>query len=355
VKPIFSGVFISFLGIAVASATALQQPLQTAAAVDKSIAHVITLDGKIEAVNRSTLSAQTSGQVIQTLADVGDLVQKNQVILRLRDTEQQAVLQRAVAAVEAARAHARDTAKEYVRVKDIRGRKLVSQSTLDRATAARDAAQANLKAARARRGRAREKLSYTTVRAPFTGIVEQRLVEVGESVHPGTPLYTGMSLDRVRVVVAIPQSDIDAVRRYRLAEVTLGDASRIMVGGDAFRFFAYADPQTSSFKVRVNLPQGQHGLYPGMYLKTAFKIGERRALVIPTQAVVHRASMTAVYVVTDNQIEFRQIRLGRALDPQHQEVLAGLKAGERVALQPQLALALRQKQGPERATGGVQP
>ncbi len=319
-------------------------PLQTAVVEQQSIDHTITLDGRIEAVNRGTLSAQTRGQVVAALADVGDLVEKGTVIMRLRDNEQQAEVKKATAAVKAAEAQLKDAEQEYTRISEIHAKKLVAQSALDKAVAAKNAAKANYDAALAQKAQAEQQLSYTRVTAPYTGIVEQRLVEVGEIVSPGTPVFSGMSLDKVRVVVSVPQNDIDAVRHYRQAKVELNDQQSLNIAGEPITFFAYADPITASFKVRVELPEGQEGLYPGMFIKTSFKLGEREALVVPTQAIIHRASMTAVYVVHADRIELRQVRLGAALDKDRQEILSGLAAGEAVALDPMQALALRQKQ-----------
>ncbi len=322
----------------------ISQPLELATVESQQVDYVILLDGKVEAVNRSTLSAQTSGQVTETLVDVGDLVQKGTIILKLRDTEQQAEVNRAAAAVESISARLVDAEKEYQRIKGIHERKLVSQSALDGARASRDSAEADVKAARARLARAEEQLGYTQVTAPYTGIVEKRLVEVGESVSPGTPLYSGMSLDKVRVIANIPQSNIDAVRKNRQASVYLEPDTPVRLEGDSLTFFAYADPNTSSFRVRVNLPEGTLGLYPGMYLKTSFKIGERQTLTIPIQSVVHRASLTAVYVAGKSGVEFRQVRLGEKLKDGRQEVLSGLAVNERIALVPEQALATRQSQ-----------
>ncbi len=90
---------------------------------------------------------------------------------------------------------------------------------------------------------------------------------------------------------------------------------------------------TNTFRVRLDLPDGQFGLYPGMFVKAAFRVGQSERLLIPAQSILHRSEVTAVYVVTPDSIRLRQIRTGQSFDSRA-EVLAGLNAGESVALDP---------------------
>ncbi|NNJ73089.1 MAG: efflux RND transporter periplasmic adaptor subunit, partial [Enterobacterales bacterium] len=231
----------------------------------KEVSRELKFTGTVEAVNQGTASSQTSGRVIATLVDVGDLVAKDDVILQLRDNQQRANLQTAEAGVRAAQAQFDSAQKENLRIQEIRKKELVSQSVADNALASRDAAKANLDAAKGRLKDSEEQLEFTRIRAPYSGIVLERHVEVGETVNPGTPLYTGMSLEFLRVLADVPQKDIDAIREYKQARIELKD-SAVTIQGDALTFFGYADPQTSTFKVRAALPAGTAGLYPGMYV-----------------------------------------------------------------------------------------
>ncbi len=309
-----------------------------------SIPDILTFTGTVEAVNSGTASAQTSGRVIKTYFDVGDLVQKDAVMVQLRDTRQKANYEAARAHVKALEAKYQSAEKEYVRISDIYKKRLVSKSVLDNALAQRDAAKAGLEAARAKLKAAKVQLEYTKVRAPYSGIVLKRHIEVGETVHPGMPLYTGMSLEYMRILAEVPQRDIDAIRHFKQALVELPSGQMLSIEGDKLTFFGYANPTNSTFKVRVNLPAGIKGLYPGMYLKTSFKIGERQALVIPTASIIHRGDVTAVYVQKPDKLSFRQITSGSEVDASHTEVLSGLKAGESVVIDPAQAITLMQSQ-----------
>ena len=98
--------------------------------------------------------------------------------------------------------------------------------------------------------------------------------------------------------------------------------------------FPYANSASNTFRVRLDLPDGQFGLYPGMFVKVAFVIGKAHRLLVPTAALMRRSEVTGVYVIgEDNQLRMRQVRIGGTFDDRS-EVLAGLHVGERVADDP---------------------
>jgi RND family efflux transporter MFP subunit len=177
-------------------------------------------------------------------------------------------------------------------------------------------------------------VSYTEIRAPYSGVVTQRLVQVGETVAPGTPLISGASLDALRVIVEIPQSIVEQVRSHNKAAV-YADGQRIE--STAITFYPSAEPLTNSFRARIELPKDVKGLAPGMFVKVGFVTGEAQRRLVPRSAIVERSEMRAVYVVgTDGRVSLRQVRLGHARGDSI-EILAGVDAGELVALDPTAA------------------
>ena len=298
------------------------------------------LDGTVEAVNQATASAQTTGRVSDIYFDVNDAVPAGAVILRIRSTEQVAGLTQARAALQEATAREAEAQARYARIRDMYDRRVVAKATYDEASAARDAAVARLVAARAGLEAAREGASYTEVRAPYAGVVTQKHVEVGEAVAPGMPLVSGASLDALRVVAEVPQSLLQQARTARSATV-YANGRRIPSTG--ITLFPAADPGTSSFRARIDLPPGEPGLAPGMFVKVGLVVGAAERLLVPRSAVVERSEMRALYVVApDGRVSLRQVRLGHAVGDRV-EVLAGLKPGERVAADP-VAAGLRARQ-----------
>lgn len=295
------------------------------------------VDALVEAVQRSTVSAQTSGQIMEIRYDVDDFVKAGDILLRFKDTSQRA---------RAAEAEARfnEAKSEFDRLQAVFDKGAVSQSELDRASA-------DLKASTARLKEARDGLAYTVVRAPYSGIVTERLVEVGESANPGTPLISGISLEKLRVSSEVPQSLVNAVRAHGKATVIIPDQNERLVPVQDITIYPYSDPKTHSFKLRGDLPSGSSGLFPGMYVKLALVTGKEMRLLAPSRSVVRRSEVTAVYVVGDDgAVSFRQVRTGRSwIEDGMTEILAGLDEGERVALDPvEAGIVLKE----QRAGGG---
>lgn len=290
-------------------------------------------DGVIEAVNQATVSAQTSGRVVELPFDVGDYVEKGQVIVRLRDTEQRARLGNAQAVLAEAQARLAEAQLTYDRIKDVYERKLIAKAQFDRAAADLKSAQARAEAARAAVQEAAEGAEHTVVRAPYSGIVVQRNVELGETVTAGRPLITGLSLEQLRAVVDIPQQHIGPLRKHRKARLILPDGRSVTVSD--MRIPPAADPGTHTFRVLVTLPEGDFGVFPGTLIKVAFVSGEQERLLVPAAAVVQRSEVTGVYVIGGKgAVHFRYIRIGTPAADGRIPVLAGLASGERVATDP---------------------
>jgi RND family efflux transporter MFP subunit len=290
-----------------------------------------TVDGTIEAVNQATVSAQTSGRVAEILFDVNDVVPAGAVIMRLKGTEQRAGLQGAEAALTEAKARNAEAAASFERIAQIYQQRLVAKAQLDQATANRDAAAARLAAAQAALTAAREGVAYTEIRAPYGGVVTRRLVEVGESVVPGKPLMSGLSLRDLRVNCNVPQGIVGQVRRLKKAAVYHEDQR---IEAAKITIFPEAATPSSTFRARLDLPPDALDLAPGMYVRVGLVIGETARLLIPASALVERSEVTAVYVIDPKGgVALRYVRPGHRFGDQL-EILAGLESGERIATDP---------------------
>lgn len=337
---LFGLAFLCGLGGVAAAAAAAE--LETVPVARADLPRVYRLDGIAEAINRSTVSAETAGRVLEVNFDVDDYVRQGDVIVRIDDSQQQAAVRQAEANLRVAAARRQDAEQEYRRIEGVFAKQAVSQAEMDKATAALKQARAGEQAAEAALHQAQQGLDYTRVRAPYNGIVTERLVEVGETVQPGTRLMSGLSLDSMRVAVEVPQNLIASIRSERKAQAKV-DGN--WVTAEDVTVFPVADPRSDTFKVRLQLPDGVEGVFPGMYVKVGFVAGSQPSLVIPLSAVVLRSEVVAVYVVNgEGRVHFRHIRLGSPAGPDHVGVLSGLDEGELVATDPVAAGILLKKQ-----------
>ena len=134
----------------------------------------------------------------------------------------------------------------------------------------------------------------------------------------------------MRVLVDLPQALAATLRS--------GGKARVLVDGQSvapakFLLHPAADPRTSTIRARLDMPEGTPGLYPGQFVPVVVSLGETERLMIPESALVRRSEVTGVYVLREGRPELRQLRLGHRLG-EAVEVLSGLAAGERVALDP---------------------
>ncbi|HEX6294991.1 MAG TPA: efflux RND transporter periplasmic adaptor subunit, partial [Burkholderiales bacterium] len=212
--------------------------------------------------------------------------------------------------------------------------KFLSQAALERTEAEYKAAQARVSALLAGAGQAQTERSFATIVAPYSGVVSARHVELGEMATPGKPLMTGFDPGTLRVSATVPQAQIAAIQAGAKARVEVPSIAK-WVEATQLTIIPAADPRTHTTQVRLALPADVRGIYPGIYARAHFVTGRTAALLVPRAAVVQRSELTAVYVLTESGVpQLRQVRLGTTGDERAVEVLAGLRAGERVALEP---------------------
>jgi RND family efflux transporter MFP subunit len=297
------------------------------------VARETAFDGIIEAIDQSTVAAQTSGRVVELQFDVGDYVDKGAVIARLTDTEQSARVRAAESAVAGARARLAEAQLSYDRTREVFDKQLIARAQFDKVVADYDSAQARLRSEQAALDQAREGLDYTVIKAPYAGTVVARHVQVGETVVPGMDLMTGLSLENLRAVVEIPQQHIGPLRKHATARVILPGGQSVLAA--ELRIPPSASSETHSFRVLVTLPKGDFQVYPGTLVKVAFVNGEIQRLLVPGEAIVRRGELTGVYVVSGtDRISLRYLRTGTPTADDSIPVLAGLEPGERVAIDP---------------------
>ena len=290
-------------------------------------------EATVEAVKQSTLAAQVSGRVAAVNFDAGDTVKAGTVVVRLSAQELTSAVAGSQAQVAQAKANLDNARANYQRQQQLFKQKFISQAALDRATSEFQAAEAAARAARATVGQSSAMQGYTVITAPFSGIVSARHVEVGETVSPGTPLMTGFDPRDMRVIANIPQNKLDEVKKAPSVAVEIPSHNK-WIQATGITILPSADATTHTIKVRINLPRNLDGIIPGMFARAHFSVGSVRTISIPASAVMRRSEITAVYVVKNNEVSLRQVRLGMTDARGQVSVLAGLAPGDVIALEP---------------------
>lgn len=322
------------------SFTAKAAPLETLEVMSKPHANWISLDATIEAVKAATVSAQTPGRIVKLNYDVNDVVPEGAALLEITSKEQGAELASYEADLAKAMALNVEAQAQYQRFKELFPKGAIAKGAMDEATANAKAAEQAVSAAKARVIKATESLKYTVVSAPFSGIVTERLVELGETVSVGQPLLSGFSPSQMRAITQVPQRYIQQLKNAPEFIVHLQDG-RDIISRD-LTIFSFADPVTHSYQVRINLPKDEANLQPGTWVKAHFKHGEREKIQLPTSALISINELSGVYLKKAEQFVLTQVRVTEPLDGEV-EVLAGLKSGDIVAMDAYQVL-LEQKQ-----------
>ena len=296
----------------------------------RDLPQTIGAEGVVEAVRQTTLGAQVAGRIVAFDAKAGDTVRAGQVLVRIdaRTADQAVAAGRSqIAEAEANLANAK---RKFERNRDLVAQKFVSQAALDQAEAEYKAAQAQLAAITANAGQAIAAQSFTTVTAPYAGVVGATLAELGDMAQPGRPLVTVFDPRELRVTATLPQAALPKVRLDAPIRIEIPALGRSLTAVKA-TVIPLADARTHTSRVRLDLPATE-GVLPGQFARARFVVATTRVLAIPATALVRRGEVTAVYVIDgEGRAQLRQVRAGEAVGEGQVEILSGLSAGERIA------------------------
>ena len=299
---------------------------------------IYVAEAVVESVQQSVISAQVAGRITQLTVKAGDRVQKGQLLVKI---DSQAAAQQAnvsQAQVSSAKAQLDVARKEFERQQYLFQKRYLSQAALDQAEAQFKATEAAVRGSTAQAGAASTQTGFYTVTAPYAGTVAEVPSEMGEMALPGKPLLTLYDAAEMRVVASLPQSKAAQLSTQAVVKLELTALPEAQRWQQAMSVdvLPTADAVSQTVQVRLPLPTLTGRVTPGMFARAHFALpGDKQArLLIPQRAVVRRTELMAVYVVpSSGPVQLRQVRLGKSTGDDV-EILAGLSAGESVALDP---------------------
>ena len=275
----------------------------------------VEVTGQVAPIYQATLSSRIQGTIDKLLVREGSQVSKGQRLIQLDSRDLQADLARAHAEVENAKAH-------LERMNQLYAQDAVSKQELENATRAYRVAEASRKAVEAQ-------LSYTTVRAPFAGVITEKHVEAGELASPGQPLLKMEDPQRLRLEVTVAEGDLSFVSRGDKVPVIIDALGGQALVGAVSQILPAGDPQTHTFLVKVDLPK-IGGLKSGMFGRLPLDKGTTETILVPVTALVERGELSSVYVVESDRIaRLRWVKVGRRFEKQV-EILSGINESERI-------------------------
>jgi RND family efflux transporter MFP subunit len=345
VVPIIGGLVVLVLVIAwlagsfeskIAPSTPTANRLQFAGQAT-DIVHEVTKDyieeaiGTLKAASRSVISAKVLARIDEIAVTAGDQVATGDILIRLDSQELEAKLKQVEQALAAATATRTETQTNFDRIKSLFQTRTVSQSEFDIATRRLDVARAEVLRAEQTIAEAAVLLSHTTISAPKSGRIVDRLAEPGDTARPGEPLLILYDATSLRLEAPVQEHLAVKLRAGDKLDVYI-DALDREVESTIDEIVPQADAPSRSFLVKASIP-GSDDLFEGMFGRLRIPAGQRRHLCLVTDAITKIGQLEFVEVVTaDGHIEKRFIKTGRLGMPGRIEVLSGLKVGELVVL-----------------------
>ncbi len=304
-----------------------------------------SFDGVVEPVRQATLAAQVAGAIVSLSVKAGDTVRAGQELVRIDARAASQNAQASAAQVDAARASLTVAGKDFERQQQLLQKQYISQAALERSQAQFDAAKAQVQALEAQSQAAQTQQRFYVVQAPFAGVVSEVPVTVGDMAMPGRPLLILHDPSALRVTATVAQSAVPRSLDTLQFELPGWSGASGLMNASGAALLPLVDAATHSAQIRFKLPT-LTGVVPGMFARVWLPAvggaaGSTERLFVPSAAVVRRAELTAVYLVdAQGRPALRQVRLGR-VQGERVEVLSGVRAGDKVATDPQAAAQVR--------------
>jgi RND family efflux transporter MFP subunit len=312
------------------------------------VAQLITTSGALAARRDQPIGAAgQGGRVTAVLVDAGTWVQAGQVLATVDRSVQAQTSAQLAAALESARASAALAQNEYERSAALVGRGFVSKADLDRKAAARDQANAQVRVAQAQLGATRAGINLLDIRAPTSGLILQRNLEVGQVIGAGSQgLFRLARGGEMEMRAQMSQQDLAAIRVGMPASV-IPIGSTTGVTGSVWQVSPVIDPQTRQGEVRIAISYSP-GIRPGGFAEARISAGATTAPLLPQSAVLSDNDGNYVYIVNaKNEAERRNVKVG-VVDESGATITAGLNGQEMVVLSAGPFLNPGQKVNPKR-------
>ncbi len=295
----------------------------------------LSVSGKVEAVKHARLSTRTMGYVQKVYVEVGSKVRKGQLLLSINNADLTAQSAQASAGVAEAEAAFNNAKKDYERFQSLFKSKSASQKELDDITAHYSMAKARLKGAKEMKASVNAQFSYSNIRAPFSGIITQKMANAGDLANPGMPLIEMENPTNYEVLAMLPESEITGVKKNTKVEVFVKSINK-MLQGKVTAVSSSAQSTGGQYLVKVALEKKPKELLSGMFATVVFPVKAKKAvaqtITVPVAALVKQGELTGIYTVSQsNTAILRWLRLGQKFGD-NVEVLSGLSANENYIL-----------------------
>lgn len=327
----------AFLAAAVAVSCGQSKTSETETAVEEIIPKVKIQETMVEMVAHedvysttvqanvvNNIAPQTSGRIVKINVEIGDFVDKGQVLAEMDAVN-----------LEQAEFRLANAKSEMERVKGLLDEGGISQSDFDQLELSYKVAKSGYE----------NLLENTILRSPISGVVTARNYDQSDMYSMAQPIFTVQQITPVKMLVAVSESDYTKINRGDRVGITADALPGRQFSGKIARIYPTMDAATHTFNVEVQVGNERRELRPGMYVRALVNFGNTDNVVIPDKAVLKMqgAGTRYVYILKENgTVNTKVVTLGRHFDSKY-EIISGLKSGEKIVVEGQSALRAGQK------------
>jgi RND family efflux transporter MFP subunit len=294
----------------------------------------ILASGEVEAVQTANISTRVMGRITGIFVKTGDRVAKGQLLARVWDEDIKAKRAQADAMIAEAEGVYATAQKDYDRFSNLYKQQSATAKELDNVTQQYNSAKARVAAAIQMRSEVNAILSYSSLTAPVSGVVTQKLAEVGDIANPGMPILTIEQNGIFRVSASIAESDISNIHLGDVAHMQIKSTGKYL-DGKIIQINPSSQFTGGQYIVKISIPEtAKKDIYAGMFASVSIPVKNNRqvkndVVLVPLSAIINRDELTGIYTVSArNTALLRWIRLGKTYGDKV-EVIAGLSKNEK--------------------------
>ncbi|MBL0359288.1 MAG: efflux RND transporter periplasmic adaptor subunit [Chitinophagaceae bacterium] len=316
-----------------------EQPVNvTLSVVSSANVQAVLASGQVEAMQTANISTRMMGRITNIFVKAGDRVSKGQLLVTISDEDMKAKRAQTSAMIAEAEAAYAASQKDYERFNNLYKEQSATAKELDNVTLQYNSAKERVNAARQMRNEVNAMLAYSSLTAPFAGVVTQKLAEAGGIASPGVPLLTVEQNGVLQVSAAVAESDISNIKLGDVASLQIKSTGKI-IQGNIIQLNPSSQFTGGQYIVKISIPEAdKRDLYAGMFVSVSIPLKENvkqvdgDAVMVPLSAIVNREELTGIYTVSNNNTALlRWIRLGKTYGDKV-EVISGLSNDEQFIL-----------------------
>ena len=309
----------------------------TVAVAAKHFGESVHASGQIESTKTAMISTRVMGFITGITVKVGEAVKQGQLLATISGDDMIAKKAQAKAMVIEAETALADAQKDHERFAELFKKESASAKEFENATLHYNSVKSKAEAARQMQKEVEAMLSYTNLKAPFSGVVTEKYMDAGNMANPGMPILAIEQTGTYQVNASVSESDIAQIKTGDEAVIIIKSSGRIIKG----RISEVSPSSKSSggqYLIIISIPETESkGLFPGRSVNasiasTAGSSALKHIVVVPASAIVHKDQLTGIYTINDNQTaSLRWVKLGRAYGD-NVEILSGLSSQEKFIL-----------------------